>query len=132
MKKLLVILLLFFPVHGAWAEIISLNCNSRDGTSPMFFEIDTSEKTVKNIQGSYFSEDLIVTDNLFEFEADKDYLYVLSIDNPEIWFHSWHILINRKTGVASFTLVSSNPRNGPRETLHQTLDCEKISGKKKF
>ena len=27
MKKLLVILLLFFPVHGAWGEIITLSCS---------------------------------------------------------------------------------------------------------
>ena len=33
MKKLLVILLLFFPVHGAGAEIINLECQNKDGIS---------------------------------------------------------------------------------------------------
>ncbi len=44
MKKLLVILLLLFPVHGAWAEIINLKCND----SGMLYEIDTISKVVKS------------------------------------------------------------------------------------
>ena len=43
MKKLLVILLFLFPVHGAWAEIINLKCND----SGMLYEIDTISKVVK-------------------------------------------------------------------------------------
>ena len=55
MKKLLVILLLFFPVHGAWAEQITLECTQTytnrynahldKKTNVEFFKIDLDTKT---------------------------------------------------------------------------------------
>ena len=52
MRKLLLILLLIFPFHGAWAEKIHISCDLIiDATgsplpSAMIYEIDTSKKVV--------------------------------------------------------------------------------------
>ena len=49
MKKLLLILLLFFPVHGAWGKIISIQCALKGSKADInSFHIDTSEKIVRN------------------------------------------------------------------------------------
>ena len=60
MKKLLVILLLLFPVHGAWAETFRIACDYQapfltDDTWRNIFEINTKKKRVTNLnnQGIY-------------------------------------------------------------------------------
>ena len=47
MKKLLLILLLLFPVHGAWAKIIYLQCVHEKETT--FYEIDTNHEVFTNL-----------------------------------------------------------------------------------
>ena len=59
MKKLLVILLLFFPVHGAWAEVINLICKPGD----IFYTIDTSRNLITAPNGT--KHYLKVSDYLF-------------------------------------------------------------------
>ena len=49
MKKLLVILLLLFPVHGAWAEILNLECTVNDNKTSTHF-LDTKLKIVKKLK----------------------------------------------------------------------------------
>ena len=59
MKKLLVILLFFFPVHGAWAEVINLICKPGD----IFYTIDTSRNLITAPNGA--KHYLKVSDYLF-------------------------------------------------------------------
>ena len=67
MKKLLVILLLFFPVHGALAEVINLICKPGD----IFYTIDTSRNLITAPNGT--KHYLKVSDYLFmaRFQDDQ-------------------------------------------------------------
>ena len=67
MKKLLLILLLLFPVHGAWAEVINLICKPGD----IFYTIDTSRNLITAPNGT--KHYLKVSDYLFmaRFQDDQ-------------------------------------------------------------
>ena len=64
MKKLLLILLLFFPVHGAWAKTLYLKCTDKNGKT-RDFKFDTIKKTMVNEYGN--SHDIEITDNVFKW-----------------------------------------------------------------
>ena len=73
MKKLLVIFLLFFPVHGAWANEIYLTCMVKfhDGSEePLGFVIDLVKGKVKNESGAehpnVFIDDKVIRFNLMK------------------------------------------------------------------
>ena len=51
--KLLIILLLLFPVHGAWAKELNLKCENKDGRMDII--IDLKKKTMTNAHGLSFS-----------------------------------------------------------------------------
>ena len=57
MKKLLLILLLLFPVHGAWGEIINVTCKYTGPWKHEYiwtndFEINTKKKRVINLNAN--------------------------------------------------------------------------------
>ena len=122
MKKLLVILLLLFPVHGAWAEVINLSCVTYDTKNNMepesHFIIDTETKKITNSHGlpmhnTGVSEQQIV----FEFKP---------ITKPTALEFA-HTSINRVTGKLRTTF---HFKHGTNTAL--TGQCEKSSGKRKF
>ena len=69
MKKLLVILLLFFPVHGAWAgNKLHLTCHIPDLSITDFF-IDLTKKTMTAYIGGENLSNVSITPNTFSSEA---------------------------------------------------------------
>ena len=71
MKKLLVILLLLFPFHGAGAEIIGLICKDENGNSTSMLITDVAnEADLKKIK-EHWSEYEIQYTNVAELE-DSD------------------------------------------------------------
>jgi len=79
MKKLLVILLLLFPLHGAWAED-RYNCVDNKGFHQVYV-IDFKKKTVLH---KYFHN--TITDQVY---ARNKYRDVISFKNNVI---IWHVL----------------------------------------
>ena len=79
MKKLLVILLLFFPVHGAWAKTITLICDLNSVNDPVDkrikYEINTLLKTIKSKE--------LKSNRKEENEAKNRFLYK---DKPNLYY----------------------------------------------
>ena len=121
MKKLLVILLLFFPVHGAWGKnITNLFCLIQFGnqTSPIELIIDFDNNTVRATTSSNYAR-VVITDHIIAFKATektkqpgtKDMTYTIS----------------RKTGKIEVVFIQTN---GHISTF--LGKCEETPGKNKF
>ena len=124
MKKLLVILLLFFPVHGAWAKTpLDLTCtykNTDGGTTNIYFTIDFDNNKILNSRGIPF-DNVGINKQIFQFEAMKS----LYIKIPEIKNLTYQI--DRATGKIEMTTTLST---GKASSINGI--CKKTSGKKKF
>ena len=101
MKKLLVILLLF-PVHGAWAEKINISCELYlDGTSlgaPWIYEIDTSKEVVNGEQRIAVIDDYKIQWNTTADMKTKKNHWVIK-----------HHDLNRQSGELTLTLSLEIP-----------------------
>ena len=137
MKKLLIILLLFFPFHEAWAEEINIKCIFKKGSQSVekIFFIDDKKRLVN---GMLLSEHDKITDT--EIVITKG-----SIDLEKIQY--WKYSIVRHSGDATLFLskfydtlstdtdiVMKLVAEGFDPSWKTTMDgkCEKYSGKKKF
>ena len=128
MKKLLVILLLLFPVHGAWSKVIDLTCDSTDQTDRQFnFTIDTKKKTVSNEHSFIVSKNLIITNRTFNFEFDVKSLF--EFNTSDIIFHYARFIINRVTGESLFKFTYTNPKVTNRSTQFSYV-CDLANNRK--
>ena len=148
MKKLLLILLLFFPVHGAWAEeMYRLLCNvtmevssydrnnefvSKEKVEEKWF-FDIGKKSVKVISAPRAG----FLDKITEPAIDKDKIGLSGEGNKVVlntqlnYFGS--IKINRSTGeVRGFQIYSQTGKPDSVEMSKYRGDCAKTSRKKKF
>ena len=80
MKKLLLILLLLFPVHGAWANnhILNLSCTVSIGGEDTHFNpiIDLDNKIVINPHGGKMGIAKINSNNIsYKSKDSKGYMY---------------------------------------------------------
>ena len=85
MKKLLVILLLFFPVHGAWADVKDHPLRSKDENGNLFFDYRTKygflryekvplgvyKKSIKNMEEVFINGDRLNEPYLMETDNDN-------------------------------------------------------------
>ena len=122
MKKLLVILLLLFPVHGAWAENISyLTCTFFKPAKELtvHFIIDYDNNIVTNSHGVPYKNSRI-NEQIIQFQGpDKG----RKQDIKEAFFS-----IDRRTGRIETTWYWTDGKSGD-----QSGQCEKTTGtKKKF
>ena len=124
MKKLLVILLLFFPVHGAWAEALKLRCTplpKGSGNSVLHFITDhvvigaggkiTGVKLSKTNYKIYWSSSKYVKEEMKKLFPNYKYS---------------ETTLDRVTGEMKVTHKYTNTTN------FASYQCEKMSGKKKF
>ena len=123
MKKLLVILLLFFPVHGVLgANKLHLSCSVkmfRDPPTVILPVIDLKKNIVTNPHGLFMGNALI-TDTAIVWKDDRKVMERRYGKNDTIFSYQ----INRING--QYTVFV--------EELDLSFygDCKKISGKKKF
>ena len=96
MKKLLVILLLLFPVHGAWAEIVSLQCVTKENEIILTYRIDTNKKIVKNNADVVVGKNLIVTENSFHWKTGSNFDETMRKRHPQ--YKSSTVDIDRISG----------------------------------
>ena len=96
MKKLLLILLLLFPAHIAWANIFKIHCTDDPGAAEAFYVLDTKKKIVKNQNGIVVSKNLVVNEDSYVFYFDQ---IVLDTFNSESRYQnlSAKVVINRNT-----------------------------------
>ena len=120
MKKLLVILLLFFPVHGAWGKT-QLSCNYKNETVDIetLFVIDERKNIIINAQGVKYSN-VFIEQNAFHFSLPEEYFV-----SPTIKEYSY--FINRITGHSE---LIGKFKDG--HTIIIDGSCIKTSSKKKF
>ena len=134
MKKLLIILLLLFPVHGAWGDAFNIFCIDKDGYKNTY-EIDPVKKTVKN-------ENEVIMNDVFEIRGGRYFwewntdliLYtnkkLIDIGRKDLVFLVREFSFSRTTGslnsITTFKPGSGNPKSFAR------YQCEKISGEYKF
>ena len=148
MKKLLVILLLLFPVHGAWAEeMFRLLCNvtmeisgydrnnefvSKEKVEEKWF-FDIGKKSVKVISAPR----AVFLDKIYETAIDKDKIGLsgedkrLDVNIEHTWYGS--IKIDRSTGqVRGRQMYVQKRKPNSFELTTISGDCAKTSRKKKF
>ena len=145
MKKLLVILLLLFPVHGAWAEDLHLICIAKS----MTFEVEWKGK--KQNETSTVPPDQQTFRYKLKLDGDRinEQGFVYKITNEFIDFRTrlksnvikyneidritgeWKLYISKFTtqskAIEYFTKSEKLPILG-----YMVGSCEKTSGKKKF
>ena len=128
MKKLLVILLLLFPVHGAWAKIVHLQCTDNQNSRNTFV-IDLEKKTFTNSHGLRL-RNVSITSDLFHAEAPLSTIMSLNKELEEegktIRAKKMVYIIYRSDG---YYISRSYWSNG--ETFESTGYCKDIT-KKKF
>ena len=138
MKKLLLIFLLFFPVHGVWAKIINIVCTGPN-VGTLSYILDASKGIVFNEAGN--KHELITTPISYKWVS-----YLLKKDgSTTLVVH----MLNRNTSILTADLYELTPEQtkkyppGKRSLedlkeitryhsiLQEKLNCE-ISEKKKF
>ena len=139
MKKLLVILLLLFPVHGAgaeekpipewaWKEMLHITCySSKTGEGPVHYVIDEKTKLAMTHHGGLLSSDLRIEGDVLSFDVRKEYLKELS-ETSEYKSLSETIIINRYSG----TLIVKTKFVYDGKTYDETLKFDCKESKKKF
>ena len=145
MKKLLVILLLLFPVHGAWGEIITLSCSyyqifmTKSSSShkidpPMtkIFRFDFQKRTFGD-----FNRPLdLLTDQYIRWHFPKQ------SKSPGKYYIEY-VSIDRYTGIARSELTidfpeielekfMKNTNKRPPLTSSSNANCRKSLGMRKF
>ncbi len=133
MKKLLIILLLLFPVHGAWAENLFLECGVPNKIK-MYYEMDLKNKTVKHYDDTYKIQ--YMDDKYFHWTMNHYY-------KKEGYSVMGYVSIDRVNG--NIKVESSEPipdaevtkwlnTTSSRPPIDDTQygKCSKWSGKKKF
>ena len=128
MKKLLVILLLLFPVHGAWAEIISVQCKETEASDIMnIFIMDTKTGFVSNGSGNKAGHKLIITDELYSWTETPGFIeYMKRLSNDKSYKGATHRL-DRITG-EKYTTMDFHDR--PSVTYKD--QCEKRDANRNF
>ena len=134
MKKLLVILLLLFPVHGAWAEdkIIELKCDlfSKSGNiiDTLRFRIYPEPlSTIKDLTGS-FTGMKNKTDKLTTTARAYSWVYSHEIKKYRLSFY-----LDRYTGELSIKGEypwTDNDSNKKKTQTVYTGSCQKLEDKK--
>ena len=118
MKKLLITLLLLFPVHGAWANEI-LRCEYSSGA----FEIDLNKEVINGYQGKIIHE----PDDKYVMYFDME-----TYPGADTYVRRW-IIVDRYSGKLTTRLdvryVSNNKTKG-LDLPAQTGEC--FLKKKKF
>ena len=120
MKKLLTILLLLFPVHGAWGKT-QLSCNYKNETVNIetLFVIDERKNIIINAQGVKYSN-VFIEQNAFHFSLPEEYFV-----SPTIKEYSYYI--NR---ITEHSHLIGKFKDG--HTIKIDGSCTKTSSKKKF
>ena len=120
MRKLLLILFLLFPVHGAWGKT-QLSCNYKNETVDIktLFVIDERKNIIINAQGVKYSN-VFIEQNAFHFSLPEEYFV-----SPTIKEYSYYI--NRITGHSD---LIGKFKDG--HTIIINGSCIKTSSKKKF
>ena len=120
MRKLLLILLLLFPVHGAWGKT-QLSCNYKNETVDIetLFVIDERKNIIINAQGVKYSN-VFIEQNAFHFSLPEEYFVSSTIKE-----YSYYI--NRITGHSD---LIGKFKDG--HTIIIDGLCIKTSSKKKF
>ena len=121
MKKLLIILLLFFPVHGAWGKTISVQCKETEASDIMnIFIMDTKTGFVSNGSGNKIGHKLIITDELYSWKETPGFIeYMKRLSNDKFYKGATHRL-DRITG-EKYTIMDFHDR--PSVTYKD--QCEK-------
>ena len=134
MKKFLLILLLLFPVHGAWGEIYTIVCSriSHPGHGGSTYVIDTTKKTATNLHG-----------RAMEMKVTKiSYIWETFIVNPDKSGRMLQTSLNRNTGelladMYEFTetqlkryLLKLDDLMDHKSVLSVREQCKKSKGKK--
>ena len=154
MKKLLVILLLFFVVHGAWAETFYLKCKALKSKHTTTLKFDTIKKTLVNTAGKVHP--IEINDTVISWITS---LKVSKLTEPEVRKFTgieekgalMNILentLNRHSGLMITELYITSVKNfEDNKSMHPDpkaftdtlkvidvvyLQCEKASIKKKF
>jgi len=128
MKKLLLILLLLFPVHGAWAkDKIQIKCIDDGGR--MTFIIDLEKNTMTNSHGVFF-RNVSITPTVFQGDIHP---HALSKTNEQLRTQGSPFLLKNQTyriyrDDGLFNVITEFTNGDQKESPGQ---CEQIS-KKKF
>ncbi len=127
--KLLIILLLLFPVHGAWAKELNLKCENKDGRMDII--IDLKKKTMTNAHGLSFSN-IRITSGLFSGEVPQFLIDQVNRENiaagGTYQIETQTFKIYRDNG--SFERITKGLGSLKTETIYG--NCEQTSSKKKF
>ena len=128
MKKLLIILLLFFPVHGAWGKTISVQCNETEASDIMnIFIMDTKTGFVSNGSGSKVGHKLIITDELYSWTETPGFIeYMKRRSNDKSYKGATHRLY-RITG-EKYTIMDFHDR----PSVSYKDQCEKRDANRNF
>ena len=122
MKKLLVILLLLFPVHGVWGKTISLDCDDT------ILVLDTNTREVYNVKNKVFGINLREEGNVYIFDMTmpKVKQYARSVGQLDII--SIEHSIDTVTSLWRYNMTYASGK----EKLIKAAKCKKVSGKRKF
>ena len=128
MNKLLVILLLFFPVHGAWGETISIKCTDiTDIGKVLVLHLDMSNKYVLNNTDRVVAVNLRTKGHMIYFDVTPNYIKKMRDgDFPD--FQNVATTLDRTTGDMRMEIIYDTKGNS-QVTNYQ---CEKHHGKRKF
>lgn len=123
MKKLLLILLLFFPVHGAWAEVIELKCNYHE-TRDLVFNLHFKDSyrssgillTIDTKKGKVNNEWKLTENEKLSFRWKR----ILYLSNGKDAFIR-HYFINRSSGNFSMQASINMPISKAREYFRSKI-----------
>ena len=138
MKKLLVILLLFFPVHGAWGEAFKISCISKewnDAGNKTTYEIDSVKGIVKNENGIIMNDIFEIRDHRYIWDWNTDFILnvvkkLIDIGRKDLVFLAQEFRFSRTTG--SLEQITTFMPGSGRAKAFRSYKCEKISGEYKF
>ena len=132
MKKLLFILLLFFPFHGAWGESKILTCITDTGRIDFKLDLEKENFHPDPIPPSHGKNIILLEDEdayVFSYDFSHD------PDPEKNWFHRRMIIIDRYNGKyetwRTVHNLSTGKKTSGREKPSQVGKCE-LNIKKKF
>jgi hypothetical protein len=118
MKKLLLILLLFFPVHGAWADELDLECtitiSGKRIDAYLYFHLDFKKKEVRQPRkkGNLVGINLVVSDNFYEWKSEPNMVRRMRVEGSDNYPIGQFIRIDRNNGkLLRVTYMSDNTEN---------------------
>ena len=109
MKRLLLILLLFFPVHGAWGDIITINCKPHSINAEKMpigekdietFILDINRQVVLNASEVPLGHNLKITNTSYNWDDTPRIIeaYNTNIEENSPKYISSTYVLNRITG----------------------------------